>query len=200
MGAVTRAFVRAEALLWSAKALARPAPQRGPWRQKSPRPYPADSWERWSEEDSPVYHRLARGLLRYADGLPDLLSFNHVTTRLLLSIILQPPSPTVWYPNSAFRPLERECRNTSPASSGGGGETRRGDLKWGAQGFRDFPRAAGTARAPMVFMAWRAPMRTAGRTTRDAPARRQERGGSGRTLLEKDRLPNRLGGDAPSCC
>lgn len=131
-GPMNRATLRAEALLWSAKALPN-HPHAATWR-KIAQALASDSWERWSEEDSEIYHPIWLGaLLRYADGLPDRSLFNHVTTRYYFDYFLHLLSPTGMVPDFGDARWNENWPQYVACLERGAAEYRRGDLKWGAQ-------------------------------------------------------------------
>lgn len=145
-GPMNRTTLRAEALLWSAKAVP-DHPHAAMWR-KLAQSLAADSWGHWTEEDAQVYHPIWLGaLLRYADGSPDRTLFARITTRYYFDYFLHLLSPTGMVPDFGDGRWNENWAQYLGCLERGATEYRRGDLKWGAQ--RIFEAAMARQKGPL---------------------------------------------------
>jgi hypothetical protein len=145
-GPMNRAMLRAEALIWSAKALP-DHPHAAMWR-KLAQSLASDSWERWSEEDAQIYHPIWLGaLIRYADALPDRSLYSHVATRYYFDYFLHLLAPTGTVPEFGDARWNENWAQYLGCLERAATEYRRGDLKWGAQ--RIFEAAMARQKGPL---------------------------------------------------
>jgi len=135
-GPMNRAMLRAEALIWSAKALP-DHPHAAMWR-KLAEVLVSDSWGHWSEEDAQIYHPIWLGaMLRYADADPDRSLYDFITTRYYFEYFLHLLSPTGMVPDFGDARWNENWAEYIACLERGATEYRRGDLKWGAQRILD---------------------------------------------------------------
>ena len=131
-GPMNRATIRAEGLIWSAKALP-DHPHAARWRQLA-EVIAADSWGRWSEEDSEIYHPVWLGaLLRYADGVGDRSVFDKITTRYYFDYFVHLLAPHGMVPDFGDARWNENWMEYIGCLERAATEYRSGEFKWGAQ-------------------------------------------------------------------
>jgi hypothetical protein len=131
-GPMNRATLRAEGLIWSAKALP-DHPHAARWRLLADS-LASDSWGRWSEEDSETYHPTWLGaLIRYADGIEDRSLFDKITTRYYFEYFLHLLSPAGMVPEFGDARWNENWTEYIGCLERAATEYQNGEFKWGAR-------------------------------------------------------------------
>ena len=131
-GPMNRTMLRAEGLLWSAKALP-DHPHADLWR-KNAEILASDSWGRWTEEDAEIYHPIWLGaLIRYADGVNDRSIFDKITTRYYFEYFVHLLAPHGMVPDFGDARWNENWMEYIGCLERAATEYHNGQFKWGAR-------------------------------------------------------------------